>query len=385
MRLGFVKITQHRPGGDLVRAYQGRGGYFGEMGLIQDAPRSATCTAVDHVEVVRISADDFRLMLERFPEVAKDLLAEAERRARENVEVEAHTANVDLEDFLRQGLMQAQSLLLLDLDRCTRCDLCVQACATAHDGVTRLVREGLRFENYLVATSCRQCRDPLCMVARSAVATRSRSRSRTGASGAVSVPRTARTATSTCTDSGSRWTTTSAPAVARPSCARKRPSAISARTWDRTRSRAAWSPAPTGRRSGWRTRGSSSRPVSARRPRADAEGRPAIALIDVRHRRWIAASVVLGAIATAFYVPYARQAPDGPRGSTAEGLGFGIAAAALMAFELLLNVRKRVPTLNLWEGDRYFLPLVFERTARQFHGVMPYRDGRPVSWSYSLV
>jgi len=34
----------------------------------------------------------------------------------------------------------------------------------AHDGVTRLVREGLRFDKYLVATSCRQCRDPLCMV-----------------------------------------------------------------------------------------------------------------------------------------------------------------------------------------------------------------------------
>jgi 8-oxo-dGTP diphosphatase len=41
--------------------------------------------------------------------------------------------------------------------------------------------------------------------------------------------------------------------------------------------------------------------------------------------------------------------------------------------------------LPLWEGDRYFLPLVFERTGRQFHGVMPYRDGRPLSWSYSLV
>ena len=45
----------------------------------------------------------------------------------------------------------------------------------------------------------------------------------------------------------------------------------------------------------------------------------------------------------------------------------------------------RVPGLPLWEGDRFFLPLVFERTGRQFHGVMPYRDGRPVSWSYSLV
>jgi 8-oxo-dGTP diphosphatase len=46
---------------------------------------------------------------------------------------------------------------------------------------------------------------------------------------------------------------------------------------------------------------------------------------------------------------------------------------------------ERVLSLPLWEGDRFFLPLVFERTDRQFHGVMPYRDGRPVSWSYSLL
>ena len=45
----------------------------------------------------------------------------------------------------------------------------------------------------------------------------------------------------------------------------------------------------------------------------------------------------------------------------------------------------RVLDLPLWEGDRFFLPLVFQRSERQFHGVMPYRDGRPVSWTYSLV
>jgi 8-oxo-dGTP diphosphatase len=45
----------------------------------------------------------------------------------------------------------------------------------------------------------------------------------------------------------------------------------------------------------------------------------------------------------------------------------------------------RVMDLNLWEGDRHFLPLVFERSDWQFHGVMPYRNGRPVSWSYSRV
>jgi 8-oxo-dGTP diphosphatase len=41
--------------------------------------------------------------------------------------------------------------------------------------------------------------------------------------------------------------------------------------------------------------------------------------------------------------------------------------------------------LPLWPGDKYFLPLVFGDDPRQFHGVMPYRDGQPLSWSYSLI
>jgi 8-oxo-dGTP diphosphatase len=45
----------------------------------------------------------------------------------------------------------------------------------------------------------------------------------------------------------------------------------------------------------------------------------------------------------------------------------------------------RVLELPLWEGDRHFLPLVFEPSAQQFHGVMPYRDGRPIRWSYQLL
>ncbi len=44
----------------------------------------------------------------------------------------------------------------------------------------------------------------------------------------------------------------------------------------------------------------------------------------------------------------------------------------------------RVLDLPLWEGDKYFLPLVFADDPRQFHGIMPYRDGRPLSWTYSL-
>ncbi len=46
---------------------------------------------------------------------------------------------------------------------------------------------------------------------------------------------------------------------------------------------------------------------------------------------------------------------------------------------------ERILDLPLWPGDRYFLPLIFGDDPRQFHGVMPYRDGQPVSWSYSLI
>jgi 8-oxo-dGTP diphosphatase len=45
----------------------------------------------------------------------------------------------------------------------------------------------------------------------------------------------------------------------------------------------------------------------------------------------------------------------------------------------------RLLELPLWEGDRHFLPLVFERTARQFHGVMPYQGGKPLGWSFCWI
>jgi len=164
VRIGFVKITEEYPGGELVLAYLSRGDYFGEIGPLGGGFRTATCTALDHVELVKIPGDDFRQMVKDFPNVRAGLEKMAAERRGANEQRLKMMEHVPLDQFLSQGLMEAQSLLILDLENCTRCDACVNACADAHDGVTRLVRDGLRFENYLVATSCRQCRDPLCMV-----------------------------------------------------------------------------------------------------------------------------------------------------------------------------------------------------------------------------
>jgi CRP-like cAMP-binding protein/Fe-S-cluster-containing hydrogenase component 2 len=164
IRIGFVKVAQHFPGGELVVRYLNRPDYFGEIGLLGEGVRTATCSALDHVEVVRVGSDDFRDMMREFPDIEAGLAQVARERTESDLKRRATATTVALDDFLNQGLMEAQNLLVIDLERCTRCDECVRACADAHEGVTRLVRDGLRYDKFLVATSCRSCRDPLCMV-----------------------------------------------------------------------------------------------------------------------------------------------------------------------------------------------------------------------------
>ncbi|MEY2578330.1 MAG: hypothetical protein QOI49_1154 [Verrucomicrobiota bacterium] len=162
IRSGMVRVSQAMPGGDMVRTYLSRGDYFGEIGLLRSIKRIATCSALDAVDVVKVPGAEFNLMLEKFPGVRAQLepVAEARMAATKSRVI---PPGLRLDDYLNQGLFEAQNLLLIDLDNCTRCDACVQACAKAHDGISRLLRDGLRYDHFLVATACRSCRDPLCM------------------------------------------------------------------------------------------------------------------------------------------------------------------------------------------------------------------------------
>lgn len=45
----------------------------------------------------------------------------------------------------------------------------------------------------------------------------------------------------------------------------------------------------------------------------------------------------------------------------------------------------QILTLPMWEGDKHFLPLVFDSDPRPFHGYMPYENSRPIDWSYVRV
>ncbi len=45
----------------------------------------------------------------------------------------------------------------------------------------------------------------------------------------------------------------------------------------------------------------------------------------------------------------------------------------------------RLGELPLWDGDRHFLPMVFDGDTRAFHGVMPYADGHMQSWTFTRI
>src|SRR6202030_3411536 len=119
VRIGFVKISENYPGGELVLAYLSRGVYFGEMGLLGGGTRTATCTALDHVELVRIHAEEFYQMVNQFPTVRQSLEKLVHERQEQNRQRMATATSTPLDAFLTRGIMEAQSLLVMDLQRCT--------------------------------------------------------------------------------------------------------------------------------------------------------------------------------------------------------------------------------------------------------------------------
>ena len=179
IRSGFARQSRRYGNGHRTAAYLGRGQSFGLAEAVAAAGSGVpvnwndSLRALGYVDVLRIPQ---RVLEEAvFPFVTPEALAEAVKRQstyavphREpSNNVADQTSGVDqslLEFLVDHRLLNGQEAMAINLDRCTRCDDCVRACAATHDNNPRFVRQGHRHGPLMIAQACMHCVDPVCMI-----------------------------------------------------------------------------------------------------------------------------------------------------------------------------------------------------------------------------
>lgn len=112
IREGRAKVVQHEGGAATVVAYLGKGEYFGEEALLQDAPRNADVIMLEDGVLMRLEKQDFDRLL-KSPSLAALDFASAERLVSSG---KGQWLDVRLPEEYKQGhLREAISMPLQDL------------------------------------------------------------------------------------------------------------------------------------------------------------------------------------------------------------------------------------------------------------------------------
>ena len=167
VRSGFLKLSQTLGEGQVVVSYLSKGMTLGEVELLIDdlSNWTVTATSVGYSELVKISRDDFLQIINTYPRMEKLLWKTAVTRIKETGYGKKHLKHSEFLEFsLETGLVEGNSILVIDLDTCTRCDDCTKACADTHGGRPRFVREGEKYGQFLITRACLHCRDPVCLI-----------------------------------------------------------------------------------------------------------------------------------------------------------------------------------------------------------------------------
>jgi NADPH-dependent 2,4-dienoyl-CoA reductase/sulfur reductase-like enzyme/pSer/pThr/pTyr-binding forkhead associated (FHA) protein/Fe-S-cluster-containing hydrogenase component 2/CRP-like cAMP-binding protein len=186
---GFVKVARHTKAGtgqyqgdERIIAYRQGGDYFaGGLDLLGDG-QAVTVTTINRCRVAEVPRHALLALFQRYPEVQQRFSV----RLREYIETTAstqgyvlstgslqhyaadsHLADLDvqagLHSLVSDGVVEGTEVLVIDLDKCIHCNECEEACARRH-GHSRMNRKGMVVGNISIATACRQCQDPVCLL-----------------------------------------------------------------------------------------------------------------------------------------------------------------------------------------------------------------------------
>lgn len=186
---GFVKVarrvtmgTGHDHGNERIIAYRQGGDYFaGGLDLLGDG-RGVTVSSINRTRVAVIPRSALLALFQKYPEVNQrfsmrlreyiESSASADSGIFESMQIKqmltinttsAPAARAGLHSIVSDGVVEGTEVLVIDLDKCIHCNECEEACARRH-GQSRMNRKGMVVGNISIATACRQCQDPVCML-----------------------------------------------------------------------------------------------------------------------------------------------------------------------------------------------------------------------------
>jgi CRP-like cAMP-binding protein/Fe-S-cluster-containing hydrogenase component 2 len=161
---GFIQAVRHRDDGQRrVLAYLREGEFFGEMALLGGGRAWASAFTAGKCELIKIDRDGFSALCRQYPAAEREMREVIVRQQQQENNITEELSDL-LEKSGQLGVIQSDALLVMDLDRCIKCDNCVRACESLH-GRSRLIRNGVQIGKYLVPSACRHCDDPKCMSA----------------------------------------------------------------------------------------------------------------------------------------------------------------------------------------------------------------------------
>ncbi len=178
VRAGFARLSQKFGRGERTLNYLGAGAHYGLTEIAHNwrnkgaaVPLQFTLRALGYAHVIIVPTSVMEEVV--LPTLSPSLLpplvepkgvVEGESSRMTELDASAKLGPDLLEFFTQNRFFNGTAAMLIDLDRCTRCDDCVRACAVAHDNNPRFLRHGPTHGRVMVANACMHCADPVCMI-----------------------------------------------------------------------------------------------------------------------------------------------------------------------------------------------------------------------------
>ncbi len=172
VRSGFARVSSRYNHGERTESYLGKGQAFGLQEIVtgwrgQHTPLRYSLRALGYVDIIFVPTAvlEEHVLPRLTPEhLASLTLAPAPEAAPAAPVTDKRAGDSFLEFIVAQRFINGRATMLIDLDRCTRCDDCVRACAATHDNNPRFIRQGPESSGVMVASACMHCVDPVCMI-----------------------------------------------------------------------------------------------------------------------------------------------------------------------------------------------------------------------------